>query len=196
MTTNLRLVKHFSYWVNQVLLIYIHLVSLLFVSQNVYIVYVFFRINIYIFLHVVSFLFLFIIFFIHCKLTNLLSFNKSLYRFLFVNLFVWFFQVSEKSVMNRVVRTVKTIVETPGNSGAEVKEARRVFIQNAQRGAKVVRKVAAGGASAQRIVVQKVASQVKTNVVAVENLSATTTEAQIRRMCQDIGNIEVINFIS
>lgn len=51
----------------------------------------------------------------------------------------------------------------------------------------------------QRIVVHKAPSQeakkiVKSNVVKVDNLAASTTEAQIRRMCQGIGSIEVTIF--
>ena len=51
----------------------------------------------------------------------------------------------------------------------------------------------------QRIVVHKPLIQetkkvIKSNVVKVDNLAASTTEAQIRRMCQGIGSIEVTIF--
>jgi len=52
----------------------------------------------------------------------------------------------------------------------------------------------------QRIVLQKSAIQtkrlpeIKTNTVKLENLAASTSEAQIRRMCQSIGTIEVTIF--
>lgn len=52
----------------------------------------------------------------------------------------------------------------------------------------------------QRIVLQKPAVQakklpeIKTNTVKLENLAASTSEAQIRRMCQAIGTIEVTIF--
>lgn len=52
----------------------------------------------------------------------------------------------------------------------------------------------------QRIVLQKSAIQVKklpeikTNTVKLENLAASTSEVQIRRMCQAIGTIEVTIF--
>lgn len=52
----------------------------------------------------------------------------------------------------------------------------------------------------QRIVLQKSAiqakklSEIKTNTVKLENLAASTSEAQIRRMCQAIGTIEVTIF--
>lgn len=50
----------------------------------------------------------------------------------------------------------------------------------------------------QRIVVNKTAHEakklIKTNIVKVDNLAASTTEAQIRRMCQGIGSIEVTIF--
>ncbi|XP_017886720.1 RNA-binding protein 33-like [Ceratina calcarata] len=50
----------------------------------------------------------------------------------------------------------------------------------------------------QRVVLQKAPTQqkkvpeIKTNTVRVENLAASTSEAQIRRMCQGIGTIESI----
>lgn len=52
----------------------------------------------------------------------------------------------------------------------------------------------------QRIVLQKSAVQakklpeIKTNTVKLENLAASTSETQIRRMCQAIGTIEVTIF--
>ncbi|XP_011166606.1 RNA-binding protein 33 isoform X2 [Solenopsis invicta] len=52
--------------------------------------------------------------------------------------------------------------------------------------------------NSQRIVLQKTAVQakklpeIKTNTVKLENLAASTSEAQIRRMCQAIGTIESI----
>lgn len=52
----------------------------------------------------------------------------------------------------------------------------------------------------QRIVLQKSPIQakrppeIKTNTVRLENLAASTSEAQIRRMCQSIGTIEVTIF--
>lgn len=54
--------------------------------------------------------------------------------------------------------------------------------------------------NSQRIVLQKPAVQakklpeIKTNTVKLENLAASTSEAQIRRMCQAIGTIEVTIF--
>lgn len=54
--------------------------------------------------------------------------------------------------------------------------------------------------NSQRIVLQKSAVQakklpeIKTNTVKLENLAASTSEAQIRRMCQAIGTIEVTIF--
>lgn len=54
--------------------------------------------------------------------------------------------------------------------------------------------------NSQRIVLQKSAIQakklpeIKTNTVKLENLAASTSEAQIRRMCQAIGTIEVTIF--
>lgn len=54
--------------------------------------------------------------------------------------------------------------------------------------------------NSQRIVLQKTAVQtkklpeIKTNTVKLENLAASTSEAQIRRMCQAIGTIEVTIF--
>jgi hypothetical protein len=52
----------------------------------------------------------------------------------------------------------------------------------------------------QRIVMHKQPAQeikkiIKSNVVKVDNLAASTTEIQIRRMCQGIGSIEVIIFM-
>lgn len=52
----------------------------------------------------------------------------------------------------------------------------------------------------QRIVLQKNAvqpkklSEIRTNTVRLENLAASTSETQIRRMCQGIGTIEVTIF--
>lgn len=54
--------------------------------------------------------------------------------------------------------------------------------------------------NSQRIVLQKSAVQakklpeIKTNTVKLENLAASTSEVQIRRMCQAIGTIEVTIF--
>ncbi|XP_011699649.1 PREDICTED: RNA-binding protein 33-like [Wasmannia auropunctata] len=59
-------------------------------------------------------------------------------------------------------------------------------------------KVAGAQQNPQRIVLQKSAVQakklpeIKTNTVKLENLAASTSEAQIRRMCQAIGTIESI----
>lgn len=41
---------------------------------------------------------------------------------------------------------------------------------------------------------QRVMSSARTNTVKLENLAASTSEAQIRRMCQGIGTIEVTIF--
>lgn len=52
----------------------------------------------------------------------------------------------------------------------------------------------------QRIVIQKSVAEskklpeIKTNTVKLENLAASTSEAQIKRMCQGIGTIEVTIF--
>ncbi|XP_043249999.1 uncharacterized protein LOC122396005 isoform X2 [Colletes gigas] len=59
-------------------------------------------------------------------------------------------------------------------------------------------KVIVNTQSNQRVVLQKAPTQqrklpeIKTNTVKVENLAASTSEAQIRRMCQGIGTIESI----
>jgi len=61
-------------------------------------------------------------------------------------------------------------------------------------------KVTGGQQNSQRIVLQKSAIQtkkspdIKTNTVKLENLAASTSEGQIRRMCQAIGTIEVTIF--
>ncbi|XP_076233470.1 uncharacterized protein LOC143178597 isoform X2 [Calliopsis andreniformis] len=61
-----------------------------------------------------------------------------------------------------------------------------------------VQKVVVNTQNHQRVVLQKPLSQqkklpeIKTNTVKVENLAASTSEAQIRRMCQGIGTIESI----
>lgn len=58
-------------------------------------------------------------------------------------------------------------------------------------------KVVVNTQSNQRVVLQKTPIQqkklpeIKTNTVKVENLAASTSETQIRRMCQGIGTIEV-----
>ncbi|XP_076277476.1 uncharacterized protein LOC143207672 isoform X3 [Lasioglossum baleicum] len=60
-------------------------------------------------------------------------------------------------------------------------------------------KIVANTQNNQRIVLQKTLAQqkklseIKTNTVKVENLAASTSEAQIRRMCQGIGTIESIH---
>ncbi|KAL2719029.1 RNA-binding protein 33-like isoform X1 [Vespula squamosa] len=60
-------------------------------------------------------------------------------------------------------------------------------------------KVVVNAQSNQRIVLQKVTvspkklPEMKTNTVKLENLAASTSEAQIRRMCQGIGTIESIH---
>ncbi|XP_076642361.1 uncharacterized protein LOC143353150 isoform X2 [Halictus rubicundus] len=59
-------------------------------------------------------------------------------------------------------------------------------------------KVVVNTQSNQRVVLQKTPAQqkklpeIKTNTVKVENLAASTSEAQIKRMCQGIGTIESI----
>lgn len=61
-------------------------------------------------------------------------------------------------------------------------------------------KVTGAQQNPQRIVLQKSVTQakklpeIKTNTVKLENLAASTSEAQIRRMCQAIGTIEVTIF--
>jgi len=61
-------------------------------------------------------------------------------------------------------------------------------------------KIVSAQQNPQRIVLQKSPVQskrlpeIKTNTVRLENLAASTSEAQIRRMCQAIGTIEVTIF--
>lgn len=61
-------------------------------------------------------------------------------------------------------------------------------------------KVVVNAQNNQRIVLQKVTvspkklPEIKTNTVKLENLAASTSEAQIRHMCQGIGTIEVTIF--
>jgi len=63
-----------------------------------------------------------------------------------------------------------------------------------------IQKATSAQQNSQRIVLQKSAIQakklpeIKTNTVKLENLAASTSEAQIRRMCQAIGTIEVTIF--
>lgn len=63
-----------------------------------------------------------------------------------------------------------------------------------------IQKVVVNTQNNQRVVLQKSPPQmrklpdVKTNVVKIDNLAASTTETQIRRMCQGIGTLEVTIF--
>ncbi|XP_003700539.1 uncharacterized protein LOC100879804 isoform X1 [Megachile rotundata] len=65
----------------------------------------------------------------------------------------------------------------------EVTNAQKVFV-NTQNNQRVVLQKAS--------IQQKKIPEIKTNIVRVENLAASTSEAQIRRMCQSIGTIESI----
>lgn len=83
--------------------------------------------------------------------------------------------------------------KSPGNLQKTVINIQEVTNTNAQ-------KVVVNTQSNQRVVLQKTPIQqkklpeIKTNTVKVENLAASTSEAQIRRMCQGIGTIEVTIF--
>ncbi|XP_031369657.1 RNA-binding protein 33-like isoform X2 [Apis dorsata] len=93
----------------------------------------------------------------------------------------------------KIVGSSQRIVrqKSPGNLQKTVINIQEVTNTNAQ-------KVVVNTQSNQRVVLQKTPIQqkklpeIKTNTVKVENLAASTSEAQIRRMCQGIGTIESI----
>lgn len=95
----------------------------------------------------------------------------------------------------KIVGSSQRIVrqKSPGNLQKTVINIQEVTNTNAQ-------KVVVNTQSNQRVVLQKTPIQqkklpeIKTNTVKVENLAASTSEAQIRRMCQGIGTIEVTIF--
>jgi len=93
---------------------------------------------------------------------------------------------SKAAIVNQKVMTHKT----PGLQKTVINDNVNVYGQ----------KVTGGQQNSQRIVLQKSAIQtkkspeIKTNTVKLENLAASTSEGQIRRMCQAIGTIEVTIF--
>ena len=95
----------------------------------------------------------------------------------------------------KVVGTSQRIVKqkSPGNFQKTIINVQEITNTNAQ-------KSVVNTQSNQRVVLQKTPVQqkkipeIKTNTVKVENLAASTSEAQIRRMCQGIGTIEVTIF--
>lgn len=99
------------------------------------------------------------------------------------------------NIGQKVVGTSQRIVKqkSPGNLQKTVINVQEVTNANAK-------KVVVNTQSNQRVVLQKSPIQqkkipeIKTNTVKVENLAASTSEAQIRRMCQGIGTIEVTIF--
>ncbi|XP_033365703.1 uncharacterized protein LOC117242832 isoform X2 [Bombus vosnesenskii] len=97
------------------------------------------------------------------------------------------------NIGQKVVGTSQRIVKqkSPGNLQKTVINVQEVTNTNAK-------KVVVNTQTNQRVVLQKSPIQqkkipeIKTNTVKVENLAASTSEAQIRRMCQGIGTIESI----
>lgn len=83
--------------------------------------------------------------------------------------------------------------KSPGDLQKTVINVQEVTNHNAQKGI-------INTQSFQRVVLQKAPLQqkkipeIKTNTVKVENLAASTSERQIRRMCQGIGTMEVTIF--
>ncbi|OAD58740.1 hypothetical protein WN48_10285 [Eufriesea mexicana] len=98
------------------------------------------------------------------------------------------------NVGQKVVGSSQRIVKqkSPGNLQKTVINVQEITNANTQ---KVV-----STQSNQRVVLQKTPIQqkkipeIRTNTVKVENLAASTSEVQIRRMCQGIGTIEVTIF--
>lgn len=85
------------------------------------------------------------------------------------------------------------VATTGGSVRAVVKEsvggARKVVVNSAGTGN--AKKIIASTQNSQRIVLQPTS---KPNTVVIENLAASTSEAQIRRMCQGLGTLEVTIF--
>ncbi|XP_029052996.2 RNA-binding protein 33-like [Osmia bicornis bicornis] len=107
---------------------------------------------------------------------------------------------SQSDVLKKITNTGQRIggnpqrivkQKSPGNLQKNVINVQEVTNANAQ-------KVFVNTHNNQRVVLQKASIQqkkvpeIKTNTVRVENLAASTSEAQIRRMCQSIGTIESI----
>lgn len=98
------------------------------------------------------------------------------------------FTTSGQKVAGNSQRIVKQ--RSPGSLQKTVINVQEVANANSQ-------KVVLNTQSNQRVLLQKSPVQpkklpeIKTNTVKVENLAASTSEAQIRRMCQGIGAIEV-----
>ncbi|XP_015601189.1 RNA-binding protein 33 isoform X2 [Cephus cinctus] len=96
-------------------------------------------------------------------------------------------------VQKVVVGNVQRIVAQKVQSGLQKTTLNVQEIANAN-----VQKVMVNTQNNQRVVLQKTGAQpkktldMKTNTVKIENLAASTTEAQIRRMCHGIGTLESI----
>ncbi|XP_076754130.1 uncharacterized protein LOC143425311 isoform X3 [Xylocopa sonorina] len=94
-----------------------------------------------------------------------------------------------QKVLGSSQRIVKQ--KSPGNLQKTVINVQDITNSNSQ-------KLVVNTQNSQRVVFQKASLQqkkipdIKTNTVRVENLAASTSEAQIRRMCQGIGTIESI----
>ncbi|XP_074097537.1 uncharacterized protein LOC141526410 [Cotesia typhae] len=86
--------------------------------------------------------------------------------------------VAKKSIASNQKTVIKDAVSS----------VRKVIVSSATINAK---KITAGSQNNQRIVLQP--NSIKPTTVIIENLAASTTEAQIRRMCQGIGTIEKIS---
>ena len=99
------------------------------------------------------------------------------------------------NIGKKIVGTPQRIVKqkSPGNFQKTIINVQEITNTNAQ-------KSVINTQNNQRVVLQKTPVQqkkipeMKTNTVKVENLAASTSEAQIRRMCQGIGTIEVTIF--
>ncbi|XP_043529794.1 uncharacterized protein LOC122539176 isoform X3 [Frieseomelitta varia] len=97
------------------------------------------------------------------------------------------------NIGQKIVGTPQRIVKqkSPGNFQKTIINVQEITNTNAQ-------KSVINTQNNQRVVLQKTPIQqkkipeMKTNTVKVENLAASTSEAQIRRMCQGIGTIESI----
>ncbi|XP_012223337.1 RNA-binding protein 33-like isoform X2 [Linepithema humile] len=108
----------------------------------------------------------------------------------------------------KIVQNQSTALQKPVTVGSKIGTvSQRIVTHKASGGlqktvindAVTIQKIVSAQQNPQRIVLQKSPLQgkrlpeIKTNTVRLENLAASTSEAQIRRMCQAIGTIESIH---
>ncbi|XP_043282821.1 putative mediator of RNA polymerase II transcription subunit 12 isoform X2 [Venturia canescens] len=109
-------------------------------------------------------------------------------------------QTAAARTVQKVGQTVPGILKkaSAGNGQKMVVNASRTIVQDTS-GPLRAPKVVVNTLNNQRVVLQKSAvplkraPDIRTNTVKIENLAASTSESQIRRMCQGIGTLESIH---